>query len=195
MKTYGMIMSVYGFLMAFAVVTLLVLAGCDAQGGASFLGAAGSGPVSTDGLGDDSQAADSSEDPFGRRLGTDRCRLQGALEGVGHHLLSSGKASYEKRGGDRRISVQVEDIDLSLAGRSARVIVGGQFGTALDQRIQIGCLDAACLLGAFDLNLDTRDLQGVPDFTGKTNCADALVKVTVLDANGAVIVMGMMIAK
>lgn len=178
MKAYGLALLMLG--------ATMVLGACDSQGGAGLLGPAVAGSFS---------AEDAAVGASGRRVGNDRCRLQGQLVGVAHHLLASGKASFEKRGADLRLSVQAEDIDIALAGQMARVVVGGQVSTTLDRRVQIGCLDAACLRGAFDLNLDTRDGNLVPDFTGKTNCADAAIKVTVTDEHGAVIVTGMMTVK
>lgn len=192
MKTYGLIMTVYGMVLVLAVATMLVLGGCDSQGGAGFLGSAATGPVTTYGplFDEDSSFGDTDT---GRRVGNDECRLRGQLDGVSHQLLSSGKASYEKRGNVRRLSVQVEDIDISLAGQTATVIVGGQVSTSLNTRVPIVCPGgAACLLGGFDLNLDSRQFDVVPDFTGKLNCADAAIKVTVLDELGRQIVTGMM---
>ncbi len=191
MKTYGLIMTVYGMALVLAVATMLALGGCDSQGGTEFLGSAATGPVSTNGplFDDDGSFGDSDT---GRRVGNDQCRKQGKLNGVGQFILASGKAKYEKRGNDRRISVQVEDIELAgIAGQTATVTVSGPFGM-LSESVVIGCLDAACTLGSFDLNLNTRDAQHVPDFTGQTNCADATITVIVMNESGMKIVTGTM---
>jgi len=177
MKTYGLIMTVYGMALVLAVATMLVLGGCDSQGGAEFLGSAATGPVSTDGpLFDEGTSFENSD--AGRRAGNDRCRLQGQLDGMGQYMLASGKAKYEKRGNDRRISVQVEDIDISLAGQTATVMIaGGAISAPLIMEVPIVCPgNMGC---GFDLNLDTRRSDNVPDFTGMT-CATA-IEVTVLD--------------
>ena len=95
-------------------------------------------------------------------------RLEGALTAAGGGL-QSGKAKYEQRNDRTRLSVEVED--LALIGTFTVKVNGTVVGTIL------------VLLGAGDLNLDTRDGDSAPTLS-------AGAKVEVFASNGALVLSG-----
>ena len=116
-----------------------------------------------------------------------RCRLRGRSRGTTAHPLASSKSKFEKSSDRLRISVEGEDLAAEFIGTPAAVEVGGHdLGT-----VEIVCLnplaDPPCTLGGFDLNLDNRDGDIVPDLVGAGSCRDATVPFVVKDENGDVI--------
>jgi hypothetical protein len=92
------------------------------------------------------------------------------LVGTARAPLASGTAKFEQQSTRRKFSVEAEDLRAFNGARAAVAVDGRQVGTA------------PISLGKFDLNLDTRNSQSVPNVTQGSRVVVTVGGTTVLQS-------------